>query len=90
MEVLLTEVLIIELEVDVTVVLRLPMVEEPIVEVLVVEVLLGITAATSYILRRALPPQYSLGLPLQTIEHPVTPGVAPPTKLEPALMLFPQ
>ena len=72
------------------VVLRLPIVEEPILDVLVVEVLLDTTAAASYMLRRTLPPQYSLALPLQTMEHPVTPGVAPPTRLEPALMLFPQ
>ena len=87
-EVLVMDML--ELDVDVAVELTLPVVEDPIIEVLVVEVLLDTTAATSYMLRRLLPPQYSLALPLQTIEHPVTPGVPPPTRLEPALIVFPQ
>jgi len=82
-------------EVEVVVVLRLPIVEEVMIEVLevdvlVVEVLLDTTAATSYMLRRLGPPQYSVALPLQSILHIVTSGVAPPTRLEPALIEFPQ
>jgi len=80
-------------------VVRLPIVEvlivevpelELIVEVPMLELLLDELAATSYMLRRFPPPQYSVALPLQIMEHPVTPGVVPPTRFEPALMVFPQ
>ena len=84
----IVEVLIVEVP-KLELIVEVPMLEL-IVEVPMLELLLEELAATSYMLRWFPPPQYSVALPLQIMEHPVTPGVVPPTRFEPALMVFPQ
>jgi len=44
-----------------------------------------------YVVNRLAPPQYSVELPLQVIEHPFCVGSLPPAaKAEPVPKLFPQ
>lgn len=88
----LDEILLVELLVD-EVLEGTMLVELEVLDVEVaaeLEVLVGADPAIAYMLSLPPPPQYSIELPAQVIEHPLIPGTELDWFTDPALMTLPQ